>query len=55
MSVTKIIVSISFITISSNYIFTSILNSNNNHKFSSLYNELNDLKRQIKQINKKNN
>lgn len=51
MSVTKIILSVSFLTIGSNYIFTSILHRQQNQTFSSLYNEINDLKRQI---NKKN-
>jgi len=53
MNATKIILSFSFITIGSNYIFTSILHRTQNQSFSSLYNEINDLKRQLKNNNLK--
>ena len=53
MSATKIVLPIAFITVVSNHIYASILHRKQNQTFSSLYNEMNDLKRQLKNNNLK--
>ena len=48
MSLGQMSLIIGVITVGSNYLFSSIINSNNNQRYNALYNELNDLKHQLK-------